>query len=309
MIEAPAGVVIAAMLPIVQSMCTVHCKLPTMDLSDPEHGLALMQLGINLILAILADEALCGKRRYHFVEIFAGHAKLSEVLTQSGFLGVAFDRLLSKDHDIVKLPGFVLAGVLVGLIVPGGLAWMAPQCSSWLSFLCAFYMKRKAENDFVGDTARRDVREANATMNCLCFIICMAAARDVRICLENPRGSFAFKWRPLVKAAWEIGALYHSTYGGGLGWSSLKPIGLLSTLPARVMERIVVSHEFSMKKILSQPLGSKQLTKLEGQARLWVNGGKATKASEQYTVEFAEAVRDMLLMMFQGGPDGPECLD
>ena len=276
-----------------------------MDMSDPAHGLNLMKLGVELIMRILADENVCGQRRYHFVELFAGHAKISEVLTNSGFLGVAFDRRLNRDHDFASLPGFVLAGVLVGLIVPGGLAWLAPQCSTWLSFLCAHHMQRKASNRWVGDTTRRDVREANITANCLPFLMNLAAARSVKFCLENPRGSYLFKWQGLCRSAIENGALYYSTYGGAFGWTSLKPMGLLSTLPADVMDRIVVSHKFAVKMLMGQPLGKKQLTELQGRAKLWVKG-KSTKDSEQYTQRFAEAVRDMLLMIFQ---TDPPCID
>eukprot|EP00959_Pyramimonas_sp_CCMP1952_P436898 9147881-Pyramimonas_sp.AAC.1 len=45
---------------------------------------------------------------------------------------------------MATLEGFVLAGLTIGTIVPGGLAWFAPQCSTWLSFMRAVHMQRSS---------------------------------------------------------------------------------------------------------------------------------------------------------------------
>eukprot|EP00959_Pyramimonas_sp_CCMP1952_P459076 9477667-Pyramimonas_sp.AAC.1 len=106
---------------------------PTNGLTDPEYGMRLYNLGVHLFLFNLLN----WKQGIHFAEIFRGKAVLSDEVENAGMLAHSVDKKRHKHHDMSTLEGFVLIGLLMGSIVPGGVAWFAPQCSTWLSFMCA----------------------------------------------------------------------------------------------------------------------------------------------------------------------------
>ena len=96
-------------------------------------------------------------RANHFSEIFAGHSQLTLACWRQSMRGLAFDRLLNVEQEICTVYGFTYAIMLCASIVKGGLFWLAPQCPSWLSFVSAYTMQRKPQNQFDGDTSRLDI--------------------------------------------------------------------------------------------------------------------------------------------------------
>eukprot|EP00959_Pyramimonas_sp_CCMP1952_P136258 2851207-Pyramimonas_sp.AAC.1 len=80
---------------------------------------------------------------------------------------------------MATIRGFIWAGILVLSVAEGGMIWFAPQCSTWLNFISAVCMCRKESNNFVGNTNRKDVREANACARCISYLISVCAARGV----------------------------------------------------------------------------------------------------------------------------------
>ena len=247
-------------------------------------------------------------RANHFSEIFAGHSQLTLACWRQSMRGLAFDRLLNIEQEICSVYGFTYAIILCASIVKGGLCWLAPQCSSWLSFVSAYTMQRKPQNQFDGDTSRLDVREANCTAGCIAFLIRFATARGVRFLVENPQTSSLWKYPPLVRALRECSAVSHNTYHGAFGGKSVKPLTLYSTVhPELIMRHLVRPRREAKTKVdalaASNPANAGPLIKLvrfkQGRGRQWKQGNKKTiKDSAAYTKEFGEAVAAMLASMF-----------
>lgn len=211
----------------------------TDDLTDTDCGHDLIGLGIELIEKYFQWN---GPKlsNLHLVEFFAGCARFSGTARDMGFSVSAFDKLLHPSADICKLSGFVLAGILVCLIVPGGLLWASPQCSSWLQFVSLANHKRGPKNLFWGNASRPDVCQGNAAAVCLAYLIGLATLRGVRVAVENPAGSFLWKFPVMAMRIKDARLRKYITYGGAFGWSTLKPFNIMTNVPAAIMRRIVV---------------------------------------------------------------------
>ena len=255
-------------------------------------------------------------RANHFSEIFAGHSEITLACWRASMRGLAFDRLLNVEQDMCSLYGFTYAIMLVASIVKGGLLWLAPQCSTWLSFVSAYTMQRKLHNQYEGDTCRLDVLEANCTARCIAFLIRFATARGVRFIVENPQTSFLWKYPPLVQALRECSAVTHNTYHGAFGGRSVKPLTLYSTVhPDFIMRHLVRPRREAKSKVdvlrASNPANAGPLIRSvrfkKGKGRAWKQGNKNNIAdSAAYTKEFGEAVATMLACMFLSTEEAPQ---
>ena len=67
------------------------------------------------------------------VEFFAGVMSITKLLRALGKQAEPFDARHSRSHDLNTLVGLVSAIWLLLRVVPGGLTWFAPPCSSWVS--------------------------------------------------------------------------------------------------------------------------------------------------------------------------------
>ena len=284
--------------PDVLNMVAVSNKFPTNLLTDLTHGDELLKLGQSAI-----DEYRkvfpSHMRRFHFCEIFAGKGELSKACWGKGLRGAAFDKLLHPKQNMATLEGFVWAGILILSIVEGGLVWFAPQCSTWLNFMCAVYMSRTVSNSYEGNTKRADVRDGNACARCVAYLISMCVSRGVRWVIENPMSSHLFKYPELLKAMVECGGVRSITYGGAFGWNSLKPFFIVTNLNQDLVSAFLMKSRTEARRELATRRGS-PLTKVSGNKKMWTNGKhKALSQSSAYTSKFGNAVADMLRGMFE----------
>ena len=242
--------------------------------------------------------------------------------------GTPFDRRINPAHDITCIYGFTWCAIIVASVVVGGVAWIAPECASWL-YAPSRYMKRRASNGYEGDISRRDVREANVTARAVGWLVAFATARDVRVVVENPPNSNLWKFPDLLKRLQEAKGLLWTTYGGAFGFKNVKPLGLYSTVPADLIEFSMVRERREAQQrvgpgkqnlIFHQPMSAMAKAKAKAAAKAntapkgrgrgkakaapkfktyWKTGSKrAMRESSVYTDEFGDAAAQMIRSMF-----------
>ena len=133
------------------------------------------------------------------VELFSGCGSIWGAALRRGLQACGFDKQRSPDEDIATAEGFGKACRLVLRLRPGGLLWLAPECSSfcWLSLPST---KRKQENRFVGDESNQGVEDGNAGARAAALLMTVAASRGVHAVLENPPRSSMWKFFDLHSA-------------------------------------------------------------------------------------------------------------
>lgn len=99
-----------------------------------------------------------------------------------GLHAASFDKVDSALENIHIPWGLFLAGALILTTRPGGTAHFAPQCSSWL-WMSRFTSQRNSD-DVIGNDARSDVREGNATAMAVPGAQSPQLLSQPQICLE-----------------------------------------------------------------------------------------------------------------------------
>ena len=91
----------------------------------------------------------------------------------------------------------------------GGLLWLAPICSSW-GWLNVSKTKRSAANCYYGDPNYKPVCEGNHIAIVSTFLVELAIAWCVQAVLENPPGSYIWKFPPLALSLKSLGMYSHT---------------------------------------------------------------------------------------------------
>ena len=256
------------------------------------------------------SKALGHTRRFRkYVEVFGGKGRTAKLLNSAGIPAANFDIISDPSDDFNSIIGFLWVVWLAMSIVPGGIIFFQPECASWLN-QCRYHSKRDL-TDTQGDTHRRDVRMANWTAAGMCFILTLAHSINVFSMIENPLASMLF---PHIEDTLEmISARRVVTYGGALGWHTLKPLEIWMTIPESwdaVLETTIRRSHASARaalktlvdlKVISAP---KPLTKLVRKSASatkgwskhgWVTGDKCTqKQSQVYPELFCGKLSQMV---------------
>jgi hypothetical protein len=95
------------------------------------------------------------------------------------------------------IAGFLLALKYVFRLRTNGLLWQAIVCSSFV-WANVSNTKRSIDNPW-GDTAYEPVAQGNSMANIGAFLMAVASARGVEVCLENPAASMIFRYPPLAQ--------------------------------------------------------------------------------------------------------------
>ncbi len=222
---------------------------------DAQHGPARFQRCVTGLPELIDWKET--RPTFRFVEFFAGKMQLTPACVKHSFVGWAFDKDLNPASDLRTVGGFVLAYLMCIKVVPGGLVWWAPQCSTWQSFMSAANHQRRESNGWWGNQSRQDVLDANVTCQVMVFLIGLCTARCVRTVVENPAGSNLFKWGPMARRATDCGMRLYRTYGGAFGWKSLKPFQLLSNLPRVVVEEFLVRTQPQAREAMKAASGGR----------------------------------------------------
>ena len=265
----------------------------------------LMEAGIRAALRIMQLPGWA--RTHHVVEVFAGRCTITKAAWKLGLRAVPFDKELHTEQDVLDVRGFTWVLTLIASIVPGGLLWLAPQCSTWLGFLSQKHMKRNSQNEFWGDRGRTDVVDANTCACLVAFFIAWADALGVRYCIENPPTSLLWKFPPLAERLLETSCVYYHTWGGAMGWETLKPLGLATTIHPDFVQRLVFTRKAAIEAVnilaASEGREVEPLITLEapkgGVGKCWKQGSKPRiKESQGYPEHFGHIVASMISSMF-----------
>ena len=219
--------------PAIYAAIEAFGPIATWDLLDPVHGGAAVKAGIEVVKSFAQQSNFVP--RYHLAEIFSGKGELTRQAASVGLKVMSFDVKDHRSMNIAQLPGFIFAAIIVMMVVPCGVVWIAPQCSSWLPFISSFHMRRREDNGWTGNLGRKDVREANLVANIVCWLAGIAHVRGCYTIIENPVGSNFFKCFPVRLRGHEMSAQIFNTWGGAFGWSTLKGMSLYSTVPSQLM--------------------------------------------------------------------------
>lgn len=140
-------------------------------------------------------------RNLDCLEVFAGVGSVAAAAAELGLRSATYDKhripgSTETTEDLSTEAGLRTAIGLVMRLAPCALLWLAPVCSSW-GFMNSSRCKRKASNRYEGDTTYPQLLEGNALVAATVFLMLLAAARGVRVAMENPRESKMFRY-PLV---------------------------------------------------------------------------------------------------------------
>ena len=134
------------------------------------------------------------------VELFSGVESIVRAGRRQGLSCMPYDKyrlpgITDISEDLTTQQGFLHAVRLVCRLRPGGLLWLAPVCSSWV-FWNVSRTKRCKRNGFAGNAEYEPVKLGNLMAEACAFLIELAVHRGVEVGVENPPGSWIWKFLP-----------------------------------------------------------------------------------------------------------------
>ena len=186
------------------------CRLlPAMDLRAAATRCTICLFGVHTVATVMASLHYTSLHRdLDVVELWSGVGSTVKAAEAYGLSAAAFDKdrrpgLTNKAgpgcEDITTETGFRNAVTLVMRIREGGLAGMAPTCSSF-GFGPSSTTLRKSDN-FAGDDNSEFVQKGNLQAQIAAFLFCLALARNVHAWFENPAGSLMFLF---LRSVWQL---------------------------------------------------------------------------------------------------------
>ena len=157
-----------------------------------------------MIFGMTVEDVLCNTewsespQNLECVEIFAGVGSVAAAASELNLRAATYDKnripgSTEATEDLTTEQGFHTAIALVMRLVPGGLLWLAPVCTTW-GFLSSSRCKRDASNGYEGDPSCTSVVAGNAMVRATVFLMLLAARREVRAAMENPVHSIMFRY-------------------------------------------------------------------------------------------------------------------
>ena len=155
----------------------------------PADIMALIPASTKRILNCV-DGKLVVLRNLDVGDFFAGRGRIARVAELVGLRPVALDREYGSHLDLLTPEGLATAICSLLRIVPGGLLFMGPQCSSWV-WMCRSQTKRSAANPY-GNLEMPAVIDGNR-LNEICALLCaIASMLGVLWVIEQPGSSLFF---------------------------------------------------------------------------------------------------------------------
>ena len=165
-----------------------------------------------------------------FGELFAGRAAVSGSLGALGYRGRALDREQLAEMDMLLPLGLMMAVRMVLSIVPGGVLWLAPPCSSWAWLPRHATGRAKAVE---GDVTQASIVAQNALAERVAFLLRLCAKRGVHWIVEQPASSVLWHYPAMRRCLRDQGLTRPTAVldMGAFGGSSVKPTHLWGTAP------------------------------------------------------------------------------
>ncbi len=131
-----------------------------------------------------------------FAEVFAGVGAVSSSIGALGYKGRALDRDHHGCMDILQPLGLLLALRAAMGIVPGGVMWLAPPCSS-----CAWLTRHSSGRDVLteGDLTQAAIVAQNALVERVVLLLDVLHARGCHWLVEQPASSVLWSY-PAMQA-------------------------------------------------------------------------------------------------------------
>ena len=138
-------------------LCPVSLVHRVMTVPPLAMGLCatLTIFGISVEDVLRNTEWSSSPRNLECVEIFAGVGSVAAAASELSLRAVTYDKYripgsTEATEDLTTEQGLRTAITLVMRLVPAGLLWLAPVCTSW-GFMSSSRCKRNAANGYEGD--------------------------------------------------------------------------------------------------------------------------------------------------------------
>ena len=181
-------------------LCPVSIACRAMSVSPLAMGLCatLTVFGMSVEYVLRSTEWSNSPRNLECVEIFAGVGSVAAAALELKLRAATYDRnripgSTEATDDLTTEQGLRTAITLVMRLVPAGLLWLAPVCTSW-GFMSSSRCKRNAANGYEGDPSCASVVAGNAMVKATVLLMLLAARREVRAAMENPVHSIMFRY-------------------------------------------------------------------------------------------------------------------
>ena len=156
----------------------------------PEQVMQLIPTPIQELIGCSGNAPLVVLRNLQFLDICAGRARIARIASAAGLCGVAIDREYSVHMDLNTCAGFALAVLLLLRTQPGGLLFLAAQCSSWVWVARSHTGRSKANPR--GHETKPVVAEGNSLNDRAAHLCYIASMLQVVWVIEQPASSLFF---------------------------------------------------------------------------------------------------------------------
>ncbi len=168
------------------------------------------------------------ERALHFAEVFAGNGAVSRGMQAYGFRGRQLDLTYHPGHNVLTPAGFLLLLRTVLDIVPGGVLWAAPPCSTWI-WLSRSSTRRHLTPE--GNRLSRSVVAHDALVERLVLLLEILTLRGCYWIIEQPERSVMWDYPAMQACLQRHGVLPLHLDMGAFGAQSVKPTTLMGTAP------------------------------------------------------------------------------
>jgi len=175
------------------------------------------------------NEPLVVVRDINLLDVCAGKARIARWALWGGLKPIALDRKYNTNFDVNTDTGLAITIASLLRVRPGGLVFIAAQCSSWI-WMSRSSTQRSSTNPY-GNSTFKCVEEGN-TLNCRVALLCLLAFMSgVHYVVEQPASSLFFSTREWLGMAARTTAMTRKMKMGDFGHVAAKDTILAGTAP------------------------------------------------------------------------------
>ena len=240
-------------------------------------------MAVTLVSLMFAANLVPPEPDQDFAEYFAGARAVSKGLMAKGYVGKTFEFKDDPVHqNILSDWGFIYALQLLLRIRPGGLAWFAIVCSSWV-WMCRNTTNRRSYNA-EGDAGTLCVKEGNIMCARVALLMIIAHLQGVVNVVENPSSTVIRFHRRFEGMLQWMKIFAADVMLGHFGAPSQKTVKLFSDQPW--------INEVAHHPPRTWYPRSKGVTKISNSkdGRRSISGDRGLKATQEYPVLFGAHV-------------------
>ena len=225
------------------------------------------------------------------VEIWAGTKAVSRSAAKNGLKFATIEiEDDAAEQDLTTQIGFEYGVSCLMAVAEGGLAVMAPACSSFV-WASSSRCRRLLENDYEGDTTYGPVVQGNIMAKVAAFYMLLAIARRLFTFWEQPAGSHMFKLAA-CRAALEYASRVCGLREGLCDHCrfSRKPLGLRHKKPFRLLTTGPQRDWAAPLELRCRCRGKGHVALMSKDVNGKESGNKYMRASQAYSALFGGAI-------------------